>query len=117
MRHFLEQFGPALGWPWTKLTDVPELTGELIDKITAQSDAQAGGLSVRELERIRDDNLVALLQALRARAYGAGAVLRDARAPPVRERRRPAVLHPIRVRLSGCTRPASIRPGSTTTAT
>ena len=77
MRHFLEQFGPALGWPWTKLTDVPELTGELIDKITAQSDAQAGGLSVRELERIRDDNLVVLLQALRARAYGAGAVLRD----------------------------------------
>ena len=40
---------------------------ELIDKIAAQSDAQAGGLSVRELERLRDDNLVAILQALRAR--------------------------------------------------
>ena len=26
MRHFLAQFGPALEWPWTKLTDVPELT-------------------------------------------------------------------------------------------
>ena len=75
MRHFLAQFGPALQWPWTKLTDVPELTGELVEKIAAQSDAQAEGLSVRELERIRDDNLVALLRALRARNYGAGAVL------------------------------------------
>lgn len=76
MRHFLEQFGPALEWPWTKLTDVPELTDQLIEKLVAQSDLQAGGLSVRELERIRDDNLVALLQALRSREYGAGAVLR-----------------------------------------
>jgi carnitine 3-dehydrogenase len=77
MRHFLAQFGPALEWPWTKLTDVPELTDELIDKVAAQSDAQAGGLSVQELERIRDDNLVAILQALRAGDYGAGAVLRE----------------------------------------
>jgi carnitine 3-dehydrogenase len=74
MGHFLEQFGPALKWPWTKLTDVPELTPELIAKIAAQSDDQAAGLSVRELERLRDDNLVALLQALRARRYAAGAV-------------------------------------------
>ena len=77
MRHFLEQFGPALEWPWTKLTDVPELTDELIDKITAQSDAQADGLSIRELERIRDENLVAILQALRARDYAAGEVIRS----------------------------------------
>jgi carnitine 3-dehydrogenase len=77
MRHFLAQFGPALEWPWTKLTDVPELTPELMDKIAAQSDAQAAGLSVRELERLRDGNLVALLQALRARRYAAGAVQHD----------------------------------------
>ena len=77
MRHFLAQFGPALAWPWTKLTDVPELTDELIDKIAAQSDAQAGGLTVRELERVRDDNLVALLQALRARDYAAGAIVKE----------------------------------------
>ncbi|HYI75225.1 MAG TPA: carnitine 3-dehydrogenase [Gaiellaceae bacterium] len=75
MRHFLAQFGPALAWPWTKLTDVPELTDELVERIAAQSDAQARGLSVRELERIRDDNLVALLQALRANRYGAGETL------------------------------------------
>jgi carnitine 3-dehydrogenase len=77
MRHFLDQFGPALKWPWTKLTDVPELTGELVGKIVAQSDAQAGGRSARELERHRDDCLVAVLQALRAEDTGAGAVLRE----------------------------------------
>jgi carnitine 3-dehydrogenase len=77
MRHFLAQFGPALEWPWTKLTDVPELTDELVGKIAAQSDAQSEGLSVRELERMRDDNLVAILQALRSRRYGAGALLHE----------------------------------------
>jgi carnitine 3-dehydrogenase / betainyl-CoA thioesterase len=77
MQHFLAQFGPALQWPWTKLMDVPELDQELVDRIARQSDDQAGGLSVRELERLRDDNLVAVLQALRARRYGAGKVLHD----------------------------------------
>ena len=31
MRHFMAQFGPALQWPWTKLTDVPELTDAFLD--------------------------------------------------------------------------------------
>lgn len=81
MRHFMNQFGPALKWPWTKLMDVPELNDALVDKIVAQSDAQAGDLSIRELERIRDDNLVAIMQALRAqndgKGWGAGEVLRQ----------------------------------------
>ena len=38
MRHFMEQFGPALQWPWTKLMDVPELTGELLDRLVDESD-------------------------------------------------------------------------------
>ncbi|MDX6524632.1 MAG: carnitine 3-dehydrogenase [Gaiellales bacterium] len=75
MRHFMEQFGPALAWPWTKLTEVPELTEALLDRIVEQSDAQAAGRSVRELERLRDDCLVAVMQGLRARDVGAGAVL------------------------------------------
>jgi carnitine 3-dehydrogenase len=75
MRHFLDQFGPALRWPWTKLTDVPELTDELVEKLVAQSDAQAAGRSARELEQLRDDCLVSVLQGLRANHYGAGAVL------------------------------------------
>jgi carnitine 3-dehydrogenase / betainyl-CoA thioesterase len=75
MRHFMAQFGPALRWPWSRLTDVPELTDELIDKIVAQSDVQARGRTVRELERLRDDCLVSVLQALRTHDVGAGAVL------------------------------------------
>ena len=77
MRGFLEHFGPALEWPWTKLMDVPELTGELVDRITTQSDAQAGGRSLRDLERERDDCLVAVLKALRSCGAGAGAVLAE----------------------------------------
>ena len=78
MRHFLAQFGPALKWPWSRLTDVPELTGELIEKIARQSDAQAQGASVRELERRRDDNLVAMFRALKTRNQGVGEVLNNA---------------------------------------
>ena len=77
MRHFMEQFGPALRWPWTKLTDVPELTDELLDRLVAQSDAQAAGRSIRELEHLRDDCLVSVLQALRANGAGAGTVLEE----------------------------------------
>ena len=81
MRHFMNQFGPALKWPWTKLMDVPEFNDALVDKIVAQSDAQAEGYSIRELESIRDDNLVAILQALRAhdggKGWGAGALLKE----------------------------------------
>lgn len=80
MRHFLHQFGPALKWPWTKLMDVPDMDAALVDKIAAQSDEQAGDLSIRDLERIRDDNLVAMLRALasqqRGKGWGAGALLR-----------------------------------------
>ena len=75
MAHFVEQFGPCLAWPWTRLTDVPELTPELIAAIAEQSDAQAGGASIRALERRRDDNLVALIRALKARGEAAGAVV------------------------------------------
>jgi carnitine 3-dehydrogenase len=77
MRHFMAQFGPTLRLPWTKLTDVPELTDGLIDKIVAQSDAQAGDRSIRELEELRDDCLVAVMQGLRTHRVGAGAVLDD----------------------------------------
>ena len=80
MKHFIEQFGPCLAWPWTKLMDVPELTDELVDAIADQSDAQSGTYSIRELERIRDNNLVSMMRALKAQDWGAGALLntRDA---------------------------------------
>ncbi|MEQ8356017.1 MAG: carnitine 3-dehydrogenase [Kiloniellaceae bacterium] len=75
MRHFLAQFGPCLKWPWTKLTDVPELTDDLVDLVSSQSDAQSGEHSIRELERLRDDNLIAILQALKVNDWGAGRTL------------------------------------------
>lgn len=75
MAHFIAQFGPCLQHPWTKLMDVPELTDELVQTIADQSDKQSGMHSIRELERIRDDNLVGMMQALKQRDWGAGALL------------------------------------------
>lgn len=77
MAHFLAQFGPCLKWPWTRLTDVPDLDAALVEKISAQSDAQSGMRSIRELERIRDDNLVALMRALKGRDWASGHTLRE----------------------------------------
>jgi carnitine 3-dehydrogenase len=75
MRHFLSQFGPCLKWPWTRLMEVPELDDALIDTIAAQSDEQSGQYSIRELERLRDNNLVAILRALKRQHWGAGQLL------------------------------------------
>jgi carnitine 3-dehydrogenase len=77
MRHFMAQFGPALKWPWTKLMDVPEFNDELVDLVANQSDAQSGMYGIRELERIRDRNLVGFLRSLKERNWGAGKVLRE----------------------------------------
>ncbi|MBM1631422.1 carnitine 3-dehydrogenase [Sulfitobacter mediterraneus] len=75
MKHFMAQFGPCLSWPWTKLMDVPEFTDELVDLIAGQSDAQSGHMSIRELERTRDNNLVTMMRGLKAQDWGAGALL------------------------------------------
>lgn len=71
-RHFIEQFGPTLDWPWTKLMDTPEFTPELVDRIVDQSDEQSGAHSVRELERIRDRNVVGFLKVLETNDWAAG---------------------------------------------
>jgi carnitine 3-dehydrogenase len=75
MRHMLAQFGPALKWPWTKL-EAPELTESLIDSMVEGTQSQAAGRSIRELERLRDDYLVAIQQVLRQYDIGAGSTLR-----------------------------------------
>jgi carnitine 3-dehydrogenase len=87
MRHFMAQFGPALKWPWTKLMDVPEFNEELVDLVANQSDAQSGMYGIRELERIRDQNLVGFMRALKDRNWGAGKVLRE------HDERRAAAFH------------------------
>jgi len=81
MRHFIEQFGPTMSLPWTKLMDVPELDDALIDKIATQSDEQSGHIGIRDLERIRDENLVGIMQVLArghgGKGWGAGKLLKD----------------------------------------
>ncbi|WP_420451105.1 3-hydroxyacyl-CoA dehydrogenase NAD-binding domain-containing protein [Ilumatobacter sp.] len=79
MAHFLAQFGPALAWPWSRLTDVPEWTDELVELIAAQSDDQSGDRSIAELVAERDRNLVAILLALEQVDAGAGRVVAEMR--------------------------------------
>ena len=79
MKHFIQQFGPSLDWPWSKLTDTPVLSDQLVERIGSQSDAQSGHLTVRELERIRDNNLVDILLALEGNSWGAGEMVSDLR--------------------------------------
>ena len=64
MRHFMAQFGPALKLPWTYLR-APELTEALIDDVVAGTGVQQGQRSLAELERYRDDCLLAVLDAVR----------------------------------------------------
>tara|TARA_B100000609_G_C16881556_1_gene265045 strand:- start:132 stop:569 length:438 start_codon:yes stop_codon:yes gene_type:complete len=71
MRHMLEQFGPALELPWTKLK-APKLTNDLIEKMVLGTSEQAEEKSVRELEKLRDECLIEILQALKKFNVGAG---------------------------------------------
>jgi len=76
MRHMLEQFGPALKLPWTKL-EAPELTETLIDRMVQGTEEQAAGRSIEDLERLRDQALISVMRALRPFALGAGQTVAD----------------------------------------
>jgi carnitine 3-dehydrogenase len=76
MHHMLEQFGPALKLPWTKL-EAPELNAALVERMVEGTKLQAAGRSVKELERLRDDCLIAIMQALRGHDVGAGRTLAE----------------------------------------
>ncbi len=65
MKHMLAQFGPALELPWTKLK-APKLTDELLQRMVEGTQGQARGRSVKELERFRDDCLIAVQEAVAA---------------------------------------------------
>jgi carnitine 3-dehydrogenase len=78
-RHFVDQFGPTLEWPYSKLTDTPDFTPELVDTLVEQSDAQSGMRSIRELERTRDRNLVGFLKVLETNNWGAGTTVAEVR--------------------------------------
>jgi carnitine 3-dehydrogenase len=63
MAHFMDHFGPALELPWTNLKG-PELTPELTRRMVEGTKVQAAGRSVKELERFRDDCLIAVSEAV-----------------------------------------------------
>ena len=63
MKHMLEQFGPALKLPWTKLK-APELSKKLKDRMITGTKKQAGNLSIDDLEKQRDLFLIEIMKTL-----------------------------------------------------
>ena len=61
MKHMLEQFGPALKLPWTKLK-APKLSNKLINRLVLGTKKQSKGRSVSKISNIRDEYLVKLQQ-------------------------------------------------------
>ncbi len=60
MKHMLNQFGPALKLPWTKLKS-PNLDKKLKDKIITGTKKQSKYLSINKLSNMRDNFLIDLL--------------------------------------------------------
>jgi carnitine 3-dehydrogenase len=60
MKHMLEQFGPALKLPWTKLK-APNLSSRLIKKLVEGTKKQSKRKSVEKISSIRDEYLLDLL--------------------------------------------------------
>jgi len=63
MEHMLEQFGPALKLPWTKLK-APKLTKSLKKKIIEGTKIQSRNKSVKNLSNLRDNFLIDLQKLL-----------------------------------------------------
>ena len=59
----LDQFGPALKWPWTRLK-APELTSELRDKMVNGCNEMAGSTNFEDLVSSRDNAIVKVLNAI-----------------------------------------------------
>ena len=59
MKHMLEQFGPALKLPWTKLK-APKLSKKLSNRVISGTRKQAKGKSVAKISKIRDEYLLHL---------------------------------------------------------
>ena len=59
MKHMLEQFGPALKLPWTKLK-APKLSKKLSSRLIYGTRKQARGKSISQISNIRDQYLVEL---------------------------------------------------------
>ena len=63
MKHMLEQFGPALKLPWTKLK-APKLDAKLKKLMISGTKKQAGKYSIKDLEERRDIFLIEIMKTL-----------------------------------------------------
>ena len=61
MKHMLDQFGPALKLPWTKLKS-PNLNKKLKNKIINGTEKQSKKFSINKLSNMRDNFLIDLLE-------------------------------------------------------
>ena len=67
MAYNLDQFGPALKLPWTRL-EAPELTQELRDRMVDGCEEMAGGRDFTTLSREMNAGLVAIAKALKSKS-------------------------------------------------
>ncbi|MGE4245332.1 MAG: hypothetical protein AB7E66_04975 [Parvibaculaceae bacterium] len=65
----LDQFGPALKLPWTRL-EAPELTKELRDRMVDGCNEAAKGRHFEQMAMERDFAIVGILKAVRAAREG-----------------------------------------------
>ncbi len=71
----LDHFNPSL-FPWSHL-EPPPITEELVNEMARGCEKQIGRQTVREMERTRDEALVAILKALQERDISAGRMLNE----------------------------------------
>ncbi|RZM98041.1 carnitine 3-dehydrogenase [Bradyrhizobium genosp. SA-3] len=74
MRQSIEQW--TFRWPWSRLSDKPDMDRAFLDKVAEQADALVEANPVEiPIEEKRDDCLVAVLQGLRSQGCGPGETL------------------------------------------
>jgi carnitine 3-dehydrogenase len=107
MTHFMRQFGPLIGLPWSKLKG-PAITPELVERLVQGTKAQAGGKSIQELERFRDDCLIEVEKVL-AKVRARHGIDMPPGSPqlrkPARRARKPVAKKPQRRLAPGKSRP------------
>ena len=75
MGQFLKHFDPSL-FPWTKL-EAPPITSELTQKMHDGCESISGDIGSDEMEQIRDDALIGIIESLQKRDLGAGRVFNE----------------------------------------
>ncbi|PPR46815.1 MAG: L-carnitine dehydrogenase [Alphaproteobacteria bacterium MarineAlpha5_Bin9] len=73
-KHFINQFGPALKWPWSHMK-APNLNKKIVERFSRGTKKQTNGKSINEIEKIRDDCLVAILKVLKKHNFASGNTL------------------------------------------